>query len=222
MELYELGDAYVVMRIDTSRDDQHLFLFATVKGRQQNKTLWRKNPALAQRTSPSGRLLTISERGWREGRDWIVLPNEIRVINRRTSVGSSDSIAAVAPLSAAERQSILDAIRAIPAEMLGREHTSGAMDGISLFIGFSADGRRGPNDIGLSNTWREAVRPLVDAVSRCLPAEHHIRFRERILERSHYHPEHVTVRTWSEVDARERFWGKLPWWCLWRRFESGD
>jgi hypothetical protein len=222
LDIYRSGDAYVVMRINTSRENQQVFLFATVNGRQQTKTLWSENSALAQLTSPSGRHLTITELGWREGRDWIVLPNEIRVINRRIAVGTSDSIAATAALSSAQRQSILDAIRAIPAERLGREHTSGAMDGISLFIGFSADGRRGPNDIGLSNTWREAVRPLVDAVSRCLPAEHHIRFREKILERSHYHPEHDTVRTWSEVDARERFWGKLPWWCLWRRFESGD
>lgn len=127
--------------------------------------------------------------------------NEIRVVAQGRFDRSRDTVAAITVLSDPQRESIVAAIRAIPSPLFGREHASGAADGIRLFVSFTTDGRRGPDEIMLSNTWREGITPLVDAVSRCLSAEHRIHFHERISE---YQSEDDVAWTWREVDAMRR------------------
>lgn len=188
---------------------------------QGTAILWHKNPEYHERRNPTNRLLTISEYRRHGGREWIVLPQEIRVIDRHHSVGADDPIAAVVPLSESNRRKITEAIAGIPASIRGHEYTSGAMDGIGLHFAFAADGRRQRDDIRLSNTWREELGPLIDAVSDCVSANDAIGFKAAITQDRFYDPKQQSSFTWAELDAREKRWMPLPWWCVWPRLLKG-
>ncbi len=216
--LYGIGEIGVWMRISTSKQDQEISVFTDFLVPQGNTMLWHKDPAFAERRNPVGRLVTISEYYMEGGRDWIVLPDEIRIIDRRYTVGSSDSVAGVVPLSEFSRRRIVAAIAAIPAEIRGHMYTSGAMDGVSLDIGFSGSGRRQAADIKLSNTWRDEVGPLVESISTCLSTKDAIDFKSVVSRSSFFDPKCQFSLTWAEQNARERHWRHLPWWCVWPRF----
>ncbi len=221
-DLYSAGQISVWIRISTSEQDQEICVYDNLRVPQGSRVLWRKNPAFAEQRNPTGRLVTLTEYRMHGARDWIVLPNEIRVIDREYTVGSADAVAAVVPLAKTDRQKILAAIAAIPAGIRGREYTSGAEDGIGLHIGFSGDGKlRAADDIRLSNTWRDEVEPLIECVSSCLSAENAIRFKSKVTQEPFFDPKNQSSLTWTEMTARERRWMPLPWWCVWPRFIGG-
>lgn len=213
--LYERGDAYLFMRINSSRDNQRILLFTNSSGAQRQKILWIRNPEKIAMFEPRNRTVTIEE-GSDDGRCVIVLPNEIRVFHRNNYVGGTDALLAVAPLSVAQRDMIAAAIAAVPASVRGREHTSGGLDGRSLRISFTSDGSRGLDDIFLKNAWREEVAPLVDAVSGCLPLGQNIDFKANLLRFSDLNAGPLTAWTWAQKDAMQPQ-PAVPWWCVWRR-----
>jgi hypothetical protein len=218
----ELG---VTMRISTSKQDQQIEVFTDLLVPQGQAVLWHKNPEYAKRHNPNDRLLTISEyylpNG--DGHDWIVLPEEVRVLDRHPYVGRDDAVVATVPLSELNQRKIAEAIAAVPASVRGRQYDCGIIDGTQLNVSFASDGRRQSGDIRLSNTWREELGPLLNAVSACLPTEDAIRFKAEITREQardrFFDPKLQHSNTWAELDARDKrwTWKALPWWCVWPR-----
>jgi hypothetical protein len=215
--LYGVGECGVWMRISTSKQDQEISVFTNFLVPQGNVVLWHKDPAFAAPRQPTGRLVTVSEHRMHGGREWIVLPDEIRVIDRNHFAGGADSVVASVPLSESCRQKIVAAIAAIPSEIRGREYTSGAADGLNLHLAFSDDGHHAADDIGLANTWRDEVGPLIDSVSACLPAKDAIAFKAVVTEIP-FDPRPQFSSTWAELAEGERRLMPVPWWCVWPRF----
>jgi hypothetical protein len=232
--LYKFGESNdneelgVTMRISTSKQDQQIEVFTDLLVPQGQAVLWHKNPEYAKRHNPTDRLLTISEYFWPDGdgNDWIVLPEEVRVIDRHRYVGGDDAVVATIPLSEPNRRQITEAIMAIPASIRGRKYTSGGVDGIELKVSFASDGQRQSGDIWLSNTWREELGPLLDAVATSLPATDATGFKAKIMrDLARFDRPNEKLQysnTWTELDARDKrwTWKALPWWCVWPRLLS--
>jgi len=148
--------------------------------------------------------------------EWIVLPQEIRVISQPGSGGPQ--ILGRRPISAEERKAVEEAVRDLPDRVRGRHFHAEIMDGIHLLIRLGTDGQAGPADIELDNTWREEAGPLVDLVARLSPPGQELKFREGIQRDMREYPRQQFEITWPEEAKRDR--PPLPWWCVWPRFVS--
>jgi hypothetical protein len=218
--LYEQGEIYLYLRIQGENDQQRMFVFTNSFGRQQTKVLWARDSANAARLHPTNRLVTITESHMGYGREWIVLPNEVRVLWRSYRTRSSDDIEAAAVLSDVKRREIEAAIAAIPRSARGREYTSGADDGMRLIISFTPSGMQRSDDFVLANTWRDEAGPLVEAISSCLPSEHAIGFKAAVTTPHPWNdPKQQYSYSWAELHARE-LRPVVPWWCVWRRWQK--
>ena len=152
------------------------------------------------------------------GREWIVLQDQVLVVDRNTKVGGADQIAAKYPLNAKTRIGIENAISNLSPEVRGRAFDAGAMDGIGLRVSFAPDGSANQNtDIVLENTWRGELGELVEVISQAAGNEHAIPF-PGIIERMDIlqgQPPPINLPL-PEYDRRR--WGtRLPWWCWWPR-----
>lgn len=132
IRLYEIAEDGIWMRVNTSKDNQQIVLISSLFVPQRQVALWHKDRNLAQRLEPAGRIITISEYRMHATREWIMLPAEIRVIDRPHQVDGSDAVAASVSLTTETRNRITAAIARLPAGMRGRHFTSGALDGVSL------------------------------------------------------------------------------------------
>ena len=150
--------------------------------------------------------------------EWIVLADEVRVITRPGSGGSH--VLGRRPISGDERQAIEAEVRAIPAAVRGRHFQSGVIDGIHLYILFGAEGRRGPGDIELDNTWREEAGSLVGLDERLSPKEQALEFRGIIERELQRFPREQSSVSRTEEAKLER--PRMPWWCVWPRLEMSD
>lgn len=214
--LYEAADVYVHLRCRSSPHDQELLLFTNSFGRQQTRRLWHSHPERAALLDPAGRVVTVTFHS-RPSRSWIVLPQEIRVVDRPTFVGQSDTLVTRVPLLDAQRLEIAAAAARIPRSMRGRRYTSGGADGIWLVFDFSREGTGGDDVVELANTWRDEVKPLVDTLSAFVP-DHGIDFQSRlrrIEEEIGAGPTEQMVVALTDVAAADR--PALSWHGLWRR-----
>lgn len=213
IELYQRHDIYAYWRISTSPRNQDVLWFTNSGGAQSSRTLWIKRPEVAAETRPSGRIVTVSEDRRREEREWIVLPSEIRVVDRSWAAGGAETIVGTAAVSLEQKKEIETAIGLISG-FRGHVYESGVLHGVSLNICFSETGTRA-DDIKLRNTWSQEVAPLLNAISSNVPEELAIDFQQEIQDQDYAKPEYQTVHTWEEIDGRERL--QLPWWCIWPR-----
>lgn len=213
----------IQVRIDTSPHDQ-VISYSTNSGRKQvSKVLWHRNPEFAQQHAPGGRILTITQ--WPavagEMRSWIVLTDRILVVDESGRAGSEPMVAGRADLDAAGLARIKGAIAQLPEDVRGKHHRPKDVspDPMELGIRFDPDGKSGPGDIAVSNTWVEELRPLLTAVSELAPRNRPIKFIE-VMNRPEYQAAFplATVQTLAERDNQE--WPELnpPWWCVWRRW----
>lgn len=219
ISLLEKGDnRYVFIRVSTSPENQEIDLVSYSGTKQESRRLWEKHPEFTRRLNPIGRIVTIAQWDMHSGREWIVLQDRLLVIDRHTTVGGSDQIAANFPLKAEDRSAIENAIVSLPAEVRGRAFDAGAMDGISLRVSFSSDGT--PNqstDIVLENTWRGELNELVDVVSKAVVNAPAIPFRE-IVQRMDILEGQPPPIDLPLPEYERRRWGiRLPWWCWWPR-----
>lgn len=177
------------------------------RGSYKGRPIYVQDQAAYDFLHPHGRIVTLGQWTMGDYGEWIVLPDELRIV-----VGPK---VFRRPISAAEREAAEAAVRAIPPEVRGQRFDIKALDGIRLRILFAADGRPGTGDVELDNTWREEVGPLADLVARLSPKEAEFRFgpgeereamglRDRWIER-------------IPVEQPERTAPATPWWCLWPR-----
>ena len=218
VSLVENGDErYIFLRISTSAENQHIDLVSYSGTKQESSRLWERHPEFTRRLNPIGRILTIAQ--WRlySGREWIVLPDQLLVIDRTTTVGKSDHVAAEHPLNADGRSAIENAVRNLSTEVRGRAFDAGVTDGIRLRVSFSADGAPNPStDIVLENTWQGELSELVDVISKAAGQDHAISFSEGV-GRMHF-PEGLPPMNLPLSEYERRGWGtRLQWWCWWPR-----
>ncbi|MBI5381157.1 MAG: hypothetical protein HZA31_04590 [Opitutae bacterium] len=219
ISLLEKGDErYIFIRVSTSKENQEIDLISYSGIKQESHRLWERHPEFTRRLNPAGRIVTIAQWDMRSGREWIVLKDRLLVVDRHTTVGESDQIAANFPLKAEDRSAIENAIVSLPTEVHGRAFDAGAMDGISLRVSFSPDGT--PNqstDIVLANSWRGELSDLVEVISKAVGKECAIPF-PGIVERMDIQqgqPPPINLPL-PEYDRR-RSGTRLPWWCWWPR-----
>ena len=184
-----------------------------VRGVTEARTIFVQDQTAYDYLHPKGRIVTLAQGTMHEYVEWVVLADEVRVITQPGSGGPQ--ILGRRPISEAERRSIESEVRAIPPAVRAKHFQSGVIDGIHLHIVFGADGKRGPADIELDNTWREEVGPLVDLVERLSPKDQELKFRAIIERELKEYPRGQFAVTWSEQEKLER--PRMPWWCVWRR-----
>ena len=214
--LYECGKADVSIDVHTSPQNQRISLWA---GSRSSATLWLRDPDLAQKLNPDRRLVTVSLYGIHSGQEWIVLENEIRVVDHEGASNLVDAVVESAPLARRDRDEIAGLLRAIGPEVRGKDwRLENVVDGFWLNVRFSQSGVRGPDDIELNNVWVDEIGPLIEAVSRCAPKDYPINYRQIIVGDSELHNFRCIVRSLKEVQALEWPPPRTPWWCVWRRF----
>lgn len=213
ISLYDLGYLYVFLAIDLA--DGRVMLCENSRGEQRQEVLWVADAARAAKLNPGGRVISLLQWTMSGGREWVVLPHELRSLERYGSGG--DELTASVPLDAATARAIAEEItrlaRAIPS---GRYRAKNVFDGITLTFRPSADGTASEADIALENVWREECGPLVARLNALLPAEAQINYASAIdaMDRETGHVAQVEAVSWAEAWARE-----LPrshWWWLWR------
>jgi hypothetical protein len=182
--IYEMGDAYIWVRVTTSRSNQQILYFTNSAGPQISKVLWDRNPEYSRSLSPNGRIVTVTQ--WSSsGRSWIVTDDSIVVVERSRVEGEEDLVPARASIDADDRREIIRAIERIPTASRGKHHNADDVsDGISLEINFSPDGVKRSDDITLSNAWTDEIRPLLATLSRLGPKGYPIAFEDS-LSRDH-------------------------------------
>jgi hypothetical protein len=213
-------ERYVFLRVSTSKENQDIHLVSSSGRRQRQKLLWETNPEFTRRVNPVGRLVTVSQWGLHDSREWIVLADRLLVIDRNSYVGGSDAIVADYPLRDTDREAIRGAIATLPSSVRGQAFDSGVMDGIGLKVSFSADGS--PNnetDILLQNVWRSEVETLLNAISAVAGKDHWIGFASSI-EQMDFIRSRPEATSMSLADYEELYNAMpLPWWCWWPRFD---
>jgi hypothetical protein len=214
--LYQLGEAYLYLRISTAPENQEIVTFTNSFGPQKTRVLWDRNPDYIREISPVGRQVTLTEWGLHGGRTWIVLSDRILVIDENAFVGHDRVVVASAALDPGEQRLITEALQAIPESAHGKVYRAASvMDGIKLDLHFTPTGEAGPGDITMSNARVAAVSPLLAAISKVLPREYALDFDDAV-SRGPAAGAHTTVRTTEEWERI--YWGqpKIPWWCVWR------
>lgn len=213
--LYGNGDyRAVVLSFDHENGTEVALVNDSTRGADEDRVIYVQDKAAYEILHPQHRIVTLTQWGMHDYGEWIVLPNEIRVIGR--GHGSNTQVLGQSPISSDECRQIMTAAESIPASVRGRYYTNGAVDGIGLGIYFSPDGRRLPTDLTLANTWRDEVATLLELVRKHSPAGHDLGFREAIQWQNEHYPSEQTSRTWAEMAKL-----KTPpraWWCLWPRF----
>lgn len=218
--LYHVGEFNVWMTVKSSSHDQEIYISTNFIALRGNIGLWHKNPQFAKRCEPGGRLVTITQ-SYLLGpgsRGWIILPNEILIVDHRDDPSAGAEIEATVPLTDDDQRKIVAAIAAVPAGFRGRRYKcDGLVDGSRLHLAFSTDGQYQSGDVELENTWREEVDPLFDAISARLPEKLAIHFKVECIDERFYEYSQSSF-TWAELRARYRQWNPLPWWCVWPKF----
>jgi hypothetical protein len=205
------------MTVKSSSHDQEIDVSTNFIALSDNIELWHKNPQFARQYEPGGRLVTITHSHLlgSDFRNWIILPNEILIVDHSDDPSVGTEIEATVPLTDDDRRKIVAAITAVPAGLCGRRYKcDGVVDGSRLRFGFSADGHHQPDDVELENTWREEVDPLFEAISARLPEKLAIHFKAECIN-GHFNEYSQSSFTWAELRARYRRWNPLPWWCVW-------
>lgn len=216
---YEDDHIYLYVRISTSPSNQEISFFTNSEGKQRSKVVWCRSPEFVKRHSPSGRFLTITQWSMSESRAWIVLEDQILVVDDNGHVGGEPSIAGSTKLDAMSIAHIKDAMKRLPSSARGKDYRAdGVADGVSLNISFDPDGEEGPDTVSISNTWVEEFRPLLAAVSELAPKDCPIEFIEHMTADEHLRGYPTSVRTREEWD--KLYWSKpnTPWWCVWREW----
>lgn len=219
--LLEMGDErYIFIRVSTSAENQEIDL-ASYNGRKhESRRLWEKHPEFTRRLNPVGRIVTIAQWDMHSGREWIVLPDQLVVIDRITTVGGSDQIASKRPLNVDERNEIENAIVNLPAEIRGRAFDAGGADGIGMRVSFSSDGT--PNettDIVLQNIWRRELSELIEMISKAAGTEHAIPFPGIVERMDILKGQPVPINLPLDEYDRRGWGNRLPWWCWWPRLK---
>lgn len=213
-------EIYLSATISTSPSNQEIIYRTNSEGRPRTKVIWNSNPEFVRMHSPCGRLLTITQ--WTRGsRSWVLLKDRLLVIDDTGYVEGEPAIVGSVNLTEEQRRLLDEQIKNLPSKFLGKDvRADRVMDGIQLDIKFSEDGRDGPNDINISNTWVEELRPLLTTVSDLSPTDLPITFIRDMTTDEHLKDYPATVRTLQEWDAI--YWqgseANPPWWCVWRKW----
>ena len=202
--LYECGEIHVSVDVDTSPHNQRISLSTrSPAGLPTNLTLWQRDPVLAKQLAPDRRLVTVSFRGIHNGQEWIVLENEVRVVDSERASRTEEALVTSAPLTPRDRAEIADLVRAIGPEVRGKDwRLEGVVDGWWLSIRFSQSGERGPDDIQLNNVWIDEISPLIEAISQFAPKDYPINYRQLITADPDLRTFRPIVRTLKEAEAQ--------------------
>lgn len=212
--LYGHGDFAPVFLVFERYDGNELVILCDYsRGRFDTRPIYIQNQAAYDFVHPAGRIVTLAQSTLHEFIEWIVLPDEVRVISQPGSGGTQ--VMGRRTISLEERQTVEVAVRALPDRLRGRHFTAGVMDGIHLHVRLEPDGQPGPEDIELDNTWRDEAGTLVDLVARLSPPQHELKFREAIERSVQEYPRTQSEITWAEEAKRNQ--PPPPWWCLWPR-----
>lgn len=215
--LWAQGGLMVYVNFDFGRDWDRVSLHVSSTPHWWS-TLWSVDPSVTAQLDPKGRLLTVMVGGYGKPlRDWVVLPSEIRVVER-DRLGSYNTRSF--PLSQGARVRITTAADAIPAEFRGHHYVSESANGSFLRVNFRADGRHGWSDIKFENIWCDQLDALMDALADVAPDGPAVDFKTRISRNRLDVPAERFVRTWAEIAEGETEYLELPWWCLWARWPS--
>jgi hypothetical protein len=214
-------ERYIFIRVSTSAQNQEIDLVSYSGTKQESRRLWEKHPEFTRRLHPSDRIVTIAQWNMHSGREWIVLRDQVLVVDRNTTAGGSDRIAATQPLTTENRHAIENAIVNLPAEVRGRAFDAGSYDGTGLRVSFSPDGVTNQNtDIVLQNTWRSELSKLVEVISQTAGKEYAIPFPEIIARRDVVEGQSSPINLPLREYNRRRWSIRLPWWCWWPRLSS--
>lgn len=210
--LYGHDDASVFLVFEKHDGNEVVSVCDYVVGRPETRTVFVQDQLAYDTLHPKKRIVTLAQATMHEYTEWIVLADEVRVINWPGSGGAS--MLGRRSISEAERRSIEAELKAMPRRLRGQHFQSGVIDGIHLHILFGADGKHGPEDIELDNTWREEAGPLVDLVEQLSPMNEELRFRAIIEHELKEHPRGQTAAKWDEQERLER--PRMPLWLFWR------
>lgn len=218
--LYNSGTTYVSLHIDNGTRIPTIAFQAVAGGQIIGKTLWANDPVWLEMLHPQKRIVTVSEFRYRKASvHWIVLKNEIRVIERANDRETDDKILTRIPLPSEGLQKIQTAITHVPANIRGRRYSGGTShEDISLRVIFSPDGTSRRDDIELSDTWCQDVGPLLNAVSSFLEKDHRIEFESAAKTANARSPLPQFVATWDEIRDFGFTFLPYPWWCSWHRW----
>lgn len=214
ISLYANGeDAAVFLTFEKTDENESVEMCDYVYGFSDAREVWVRDQAAYDFLHPKGRVVTLAQGTMHEYIEWIVLPDEVRVIVRPGSGGAI--VLGRRTITAEEKRAVERTAKAIPAVVRGKHFQSGIIDGIHLFVLFAGDGRRGPDDIELDNTWREEAGPLVDLVEQLSPKGNELKFRSIVEQEIKEYPRSQSAVAWSEQAKFDK--PRLTWWCIWPR-----
>jgi hypothetical protein len=149
--------------------------------------------------------------------EWILQPGALLCINRSYTSSQADEISARAVITSDQLAEFQKAILSLGPDVRGHAFDPGGADGVTFNISFTSAGQ-GDDDIILSNTWREELRPLVNAIIHSAGSKDTSRLQECVAWMS---SEDHSFRAVDYPLARYKHQKSdtpLAWWRIWPRF----
>jgi hypothetical protein len=211
--LYHRGTYYIEFAVDTGQAGQSAYFFTNCDGVQKEVHLWPPRTNDPARPPP---VVRLHEYTMHDAIDWIVLPRRIVVIGRKDDNPRADrGVVADADLSAEDQKEVAKIVAVTKARIGGRAFSAGVVDGRVMMIRFGPSESTASDDVLLDNAWTEAARPLVEAISRRLPAKFKVKFPEQIEAETRDWGDRARPIRVSPISETRDEHPKAPWWCLW-------
>jgi len=216
--LWEPNDfAYVFLRVSTRPKNQVIEAVDADYRRQHSRTLWERNPEFTKSVNPSNRIVTLAIMGMNSSQEWILQPDALLCINRSYSSWQADEISARVVITPGQLAEFQNAILSLGSDIRGHAFDPGGADGVTFNVSFRSGGQ-GDDDIILARTWREELRPLVNAIVRTAGNEDTANLQQCVAwvtNEDHQFP----ATDYPLARYRHRL-SDLPlaWWRIWPRF----
>jgi len=216
--LWEPNDfAYIFLRVSTSLKNQTIVAVDADYRRQHSRTLWERNPEFTKSVNPSNRIVTLTILGMHSSQEWILQPDALLCINQSYANSQADEISTRVVITPEQLAEFQNAILSLGPDIRGHAFDPGGADGVILNVSFQSEGQ-GDEDIILARTWREELRPLVNAIVHTAGSKDTAHLQDCVAwvsNEDHRYP----ATDYSLARYRHRMSDiPLPWWRIWPRF----
>jgi hypothetical protein len=218
IELWEPNDfAYVFLRVSTNLKNQTIVAVDADYRRQHSRTLWERNPEFTKSVNPSNRIVTLRILSMHSSQEWILQPDALLCINRSYASGQADEISARVVITPDQLSEFQNAILALGPDIRGHAFDPGGADGVTFNVSFQSAGQ-GDDDVILARTWREELRPLVNAIVQTAGNKDTAQLQDYVAwvsDEAHRFP-----ATDYPLARYRRRMSDMPlhWWRIWPRF----
>jgi hypothetical protein len=216
--LWEPNDfAYVFLRVSTNLKNQVIVAVDSDYRRQHSRTLWERNPEFTKSVNPSNRIVTLTIMDMHSSQEWILQSDALLCINWSYSSWQADEISTRVVINPEQLAEFQNAILSLGSDIRGHAFDPGGADGVTFNVSFQSEAH-GNDDIILARTWREELRPLVNAIVHTAGNKDTAHLQDCVAWVSN--EDHCFPATdYPLASYKHRMSDMpLPWWRIWPRF----